>query len=993
MALARPAAIRLATVLAVLVAVGATAAGEASGDEQAYRARAKAIDDLFRAGQFGQAEKEALALVDFVRQSPTLSTHPETLAESLETVAVCSMLQGEYSQADERFAQAREHWEKACKAPGAPIDLVTFRLARNQSRSAAISRKLGRMEEAESRLLEARRTLAGLPRSPDRARRTAAIAQQLGGLCLELGRYAEAESHIRQALAIAAEAELPVDGPQRANAYQVLGEVCRSQGRLSEAEEHFLQALNIYRECEMPAETLRVYLARSYNSLGLVAFDLWHERGRGRNAEEWRRAEENYGKALEEFNAAARGDHTAAAQTLSNRGRLYRDHGCFHPGTRESWFPKAEADYRRTCEILREHRASSPSARLHALNNLALLYYDWEMYTAARKPLEEAATILEENPLMPLECRYNMVYTRAKVAWARNRRDRALADLEEAMRLAAAQRAQGSGTPYDRAKYFTQLANPFERMVRWQTELAGEDANRAREHVREAYRAMERGRALSLLDQIDLQGLDLLADVPAAEADSLRRQKADARAEITRLESELARAQASSADEQQLLNDLKEQREAYQLVQRRIWDTSPACRRAVGNPREPVPLDELQQWLAENEAVLLEYMLGVDAGYVLVVPAQGRPPRLERLALDDGQAARLGVEQGPLTADRLRKALTDPDKSGVFDRLAHPKSKTPERELFALWQVLVPESVRPALFDSRLKRAIVVPDGPLALLPFEALVVDPYTGPEYLLDRDDAPPLAYAPSATLLVNLAGRASPPTPPGVKPVLSVAKVDYSDHSQRKATELTRGGRLGDLPSAIKESNRVRDTLGEEQVEQLLGPEATEANVRRRAAGRRVLHMACHSLAQQEYGNMFGAAALTIGPHGDDDPADDGYLTLSETYALNLEGCELAILSGCHSAFGPTQRAEGVWAIARGYLVAGAERTVGSAWSLDDTAAVSAVGAFCQFADANRQTGQPDHADALRRAKRWLRSDPNGRGWSHPFYWAPLVLIGPH
>ena len=53
-----------------------------------------------------------------------------------------------------------------------------------------------------------------------------------------------------------------------------------------------------------------------------------------------------------------------------------------------------------------------------------------------------------------------------------------------------------------------------------------------------------------------------------------------------------------------------------------------------------------------------------------------------------------------------------------------------------------------------MKQLVVIPDGPLALLPFETLIVEPGESPKYLLDV--GPPILYAPSATVLLNLAAR---------------------------------------------------------------------------------------------------------------------------------------------------------------------------------------------------------------------------------------------
>ena len=46
-------------------------------------------------------------------------------------------------------------------------------------------------------------------------------------------------------------------------------------------------------------------------------------------------------------------------------------------------------------------------------------------------------------------------------------------------------------------------------------------------------------------------------------------------------------------------------------------------------------------------------------------------------------------------------------------------------------------------------------------------------------------------------------------------------------------------------------------------MTGSKATEAAFRLNAPGRSILHVACHGLVDQTYGNFFGALALTRGP----------------------------------------------------------------------------------------------------------------------------------
>jgi CHAT domain-containing protein len=168
------------------------------------------------------------------------------------------------------------------------------------------------------------------------------------------------------------------------------------------------------------------------------------------------------------------------------------------------------------------------------------------------------------------------------------------------------------------------------------------------------------------------------------------------------------------------------------------------------------------------------------------------------------------------------------------------------------------------------------------------------------------------------------------------------------------------------------------------------AREISVRKFAPGREILHFACHGLVDQSYGNLFGALALTPGPAGAADAADDGYLTLAEIYALRLKGCELAILSACDTNYGPDQQGEGTWSLSRGFLVAGARRVVASNWLVDDEAAASLVSVFCGALVKAQQDHPLDYAEALHAAKRWVRSQEK---WQSPYFWGSFVLVGPN
>ena len=98
---------------------------------------------------------------------------------------------------------------------------------------------------------------------------------------------------------------------------------------------------------------------------------------------------------------------------------------------------------------------------------------------------------------------------------------------------------------------------------------------------------------------------------------------------------------------------------------------------------------------------------------------------------------------------------------------------------------------------------------------------------------------------------------------------------------------------------------------------------------------------------------------------------------------------MLSACDTNRGPSVDGEGVFALSRGFLASGASRVIASQWAVDDESTAALMGAlFTQIVERERAGRIVDYAEALRDAKRMVRSRPQ---WSDPFHWAPFVLTG--
>jgi len=882
------------------------------------------------------------------------------LATCLSNMAMMYDCQGRYAEGEKACKRALKISEKIY--PGGHPQIAT-----DLEVLASLYDSQGRHAEAE--VLHQRVLAIREKAFPQGHPYVALSLNNLASRYSDRGRYAEAEPLLKRALEIH-EKLLPPEHPNICMNLNSLGLLYMHQGRYLEAEALFQRAREI-REKQQPADTLD--LAETFNNIAY----LYALQGRDAEAEPLgRRAVAMYEQLLPPGSPTI-GPTLDTLALISYNQKNYAE---------------AEALWKRAIEL---------SDGVIWLTNLARLYIEQERYAEA-EPLAERAVVGGDRSQEAAKFRFDAYSVRAAISWHLGRRGEALEDLELAMDLAEQARGQSAGAEQERAGHFAQFAGAFERMVAWQVELG--DAGKA-------LGAIERGRARSLLDEMNLGGAELQVGRPVAERESLKRREGELKSRIAQIEARRdarnrqAPAGAGGTEDDQLEAELEQARQALYDHYRDERSTSPVYHNLLSVGAAPPRLSQLQRKLVGEGGLLLTYLLGDEGGYVVAVGAKAA--RVTPLEVDAAAAKTLGVEPGPLTAARLRAICANDRHTGVVERLARPETASAvTAQLAALWTVLVPQDQRQALTNGKIKKLIIVPDGPLALLAFETLVVEPGESPKFLLDV--GPPILYAPSATVLFNLteARAGNRAGEPAAQPVLTVANPVYGGAKRSPAAQASAldslaarsrygssGGSLAALPYSGEESSWVADAYKKHGIASggLVAGMATEANVRFNVQGRRVLHFACHGLTDQAHGNFFGALALTPGKQAATNPADDGFLMLSEIYELNLKSCELAILSACETNYGPQQRGEGVWALSRGFLVAGARRVVASNWLVDDEAGASLVGTFCDsLAEAEGAKQSPDYAAALHRAKRWVRKQEK---WQSPYYWGTFVLVGPN
>jgi CHAT domain-containing protein len=390
----------------------------------------------------------------------------------------------------------------------------------------------------------------------------------------------------------------------------------------------------------------------------------------------------------------------------------------------------------------------------------------------------------------------------------------------------------------------------------------------------------------------------------------------------------------------------------------------------------PVPVTARQVPLRDNEALLAYAVLEQRIAVWLL--RKGQPLRLftspvrrdEVLATAEAFRRSVGVTAGGLpafdagAADKLYRWL-----------LAEPLAQ------------LVPGAT-----------VIVVPDGVLSTLPFEALGPRGTGGiPMFAGGRHT---FAYMPSATVLTFERTARRTGGAAASRPLLAVGDPLYEDLERqpppmplerralttRAAREAIRKRGLPmfvPLPATRLEVTRIAATLGVpiDSPDIRLGRAASEKDVKALDLGAyRYLHFATHGVLAGDVPYL-NQPALVLAQTADLG-GEDGFLTMSEVLKLPLRA-DMVVLSACQTALGREVTGEGVVGLTRAFLYAGSRAAVVSLWPVDDASTAVFMSKFYEHVKAGLTP-----ARALARAKQDLRA---ARAHAHPFYWAPFVSFG--
>jgi len=279
------------------------------------------------------------------------------------------------------------------------------------------------------------------------------------------------------------------------------------------------------------------------------------------------------------------------------------------------------------------------------------------------------------------------------------------------------------------------------------------------------------------------------------------------------------------------------------------------------------------------------------------------------------------------------------------------------------------------------RRIALCVDDALELLPFDAL------------PSGDRGVVGDELSVRLLPSLLGlsRRDPPAPAAAS-LLAVGAVDYGTAAGGAARFPPLPGTAAEIAAVARlfRSAHDRDAVVR------TGAAATVGEIARLAPGARVLHLATHGwieeppAASASTRRLLALAPLTLcgvalagangRPHDEGGPA--GLLTAEQIAGLELDGCELAVLSACETggAGGERHAGLGLQSLRAALHAAGARAVIASAWPVDDLATAELMRELYRALWVGRLAPN----EALARARKQLRD-----AGEPPAHWAGWIL----
>lgn len=526
----------------------------------------------------------------------------------------------------------------------------------------------------------------------------------------------------------------------------------------------------------------------------------------------------------------------------------------------------------------------------------------------------------------------------------------------------------------------------------------------AQDCLNTAFQFCEQSRAMVLFSQLQEKEARGQSPLPKATLEQLQ----DLEAELNYLNKKIRAVEANNdideEEKEKQVTALESQKfdykEKYDELLKTIEQDYPEYHRLKYNT-QVTTVAEVQAHLAAHapQTAVIEYFVGEKYLYIFGITK------------DHYQVKEIEL---PTDFEELIKNFTD-NLTGHVNR---PNYINWAHQLYQ-W-LLAPILEQTEWMDANITALKIIPDGILNYIPFDGLLYQavgertPYPQLPYLLNK-------YAItrhfSATLWLWQAQRKQKVVLPnsflGVAPVYKPIQQEdgYDEQTDRFVTKTVTAEvagvtryLAGEACIALLESEIEITQIQQQFVEAgytadvLLHENATIPQFKEKAAQYRFIHIAAHHVYDEQHPQLSGIIFSPSKPTSSTTMTDVDEVLLdaqerssqrnhgavffiSDAYNIGINA-DLVLLSCCETGKGEMAKGEGVLAIHRGFLYAGANNVIHTLFKIRDDSSSELMQAF--FKGVLRE--QLPYVEALRRAKQGLI----GAGDS-PKHWAGYVLVG--
>ena len=834
-------------------------------------------------------------------------------------------------------------------------------------------------------LKEAREQVnAGLAQCVDRcleSRAHAELLRALGSVRSLSGDDAGAREAWEHSLAIAT--RIAPDSVLQARMLSSAGLAEWRAGRLAEAEAFMQRALAIATR-DAPGSLLE---AGMLNNLGII-HHLRFDYASARRAYE--RAAEIFASVAPTSPETARaltnvalaaglgGDPQGALRTLEQVLAIQRGNGtgdsdiaytyhamALNEERLENW-PAAAASYRQAIE-LRERQGIGGMTLANSQQSLAGVLRAQGHYKESAERSRLALAVYDRISPTGYE-RAEALYGLGIIARDQNRLEAAADLLRRAVEVIEIQEQLIGGRQDVRASYAARFAHFYKDYVDVLMRLEREPA---------AFETLERYRAR--LFRAMLSERDALLE---------RRLPGDLRADRLRLDAEVESTSEALA---RIGDPLKQQAEVDRLLaklatlqdERTAFITRVrAAAPAIAAVRYPAPFSLEQAHIGQApDTVIVSFAVTAERVYAFLLEPASSPAAASGTATLSAVTLSLGEQQVRELVEAWRVLLVSPHATPESTAALNRRAQELHRALLApLGERL-----------NRYRRWLVIPDGPLHLVPFGALVtrIEASGAPRYVIED-------HAVAIALSLSLLGESAPAQ---VARPATVDLVAFGDPLVAEGASaslaptpavLMRSSGAGPLPWSREEVAALGGLFGKD-ARVYLGGQVTEQRVLAEIPRARRIHFATHAVT--DAGSPLDSY-LVLAPASRGGAETEGRLRAEEIFEHLELDADLVALSACASAIGTESAGEGLLGLTRAFHFAGAREVLSSLWPVADRSTSELMIDFYRHIregvttdEALRQAQLAMIVSARHRSAidRWLDRVRGDDTREHPFHWA--------